>query len=78
MLLTKEFIDSVKYYEIKKYYGASCIRTYFHFHFKAWWKPNMSISMDWDVVDTTENGDLNCETSRITEFTKSLRTAFGY
>jgi hypothetical protein len=78
MLLTKEFIDSVKYYEIKKHYGGNCIQTHFHFHFKAWWKPKMSISMDWAYIRETENGQLNRETSSIAEFTESLKTAFGY
>ena len=47
MMLPKEFLQTIKYYEETKESGAWGISTIFILHFKQWWKPRKKIKISW-------------------------------
>jgi hypothetical protein len=77
-LLTKEFVDSVKYYESRTKHTFECVQTCYYFHFKSWWKPRMKISIDWVLVSSNGITSKYAPTQNIMDFNAALKTAFGY
>ena len=49
MYLSKDFLETVKYCEVKVCRNAP-IKTQFKFHFKKWYKMPLKISMEWNSV----------------------------
>jgi hypothetical protein len=56
MYLSKDFLETVKYCEVRIESQFHPVTTQFKFHFKKWYKMSLTISMEWQQIEAPYPG----------------------